>query len=115
MNRTTPWKTLVGVLGALYVELLRVLRRGMSFVWRHLLLVVDRIRMVFTQSPCHLPVIPGQGLFLLLPVLTQPIRRILLSLRFPRTQLGALSSLRRTWGGQERRDPSQSSQQSRGC
>lgn len=92
MNRTALWESTVGVLGPLCLVCLRVLSQGMEFLLRCLLLFVNRIRMLFTSSTCHVPLIPGQGLFLLLPILTQPIGRILLNLRPLRTQRSKLDN-----------------------
>lgn len=79
MNQTRTWRSTFAALARLPVGFLHILNRGMEFLWRNLRKAPNRIRMLLAQICCHLPAIPGQGLFLLLPTLVAPIGRMILS------------------------------------
>ena len=60
------------------------INRGIELLEPRLRSLGGRTRAVFSQSFFHLPVVPGQGLFLLLPVLVKPVA-------------GAVQRLRSAW------------------
>jgi hypothetical protein len=79
MNQTGTWRSTFAALAHLPVDFLHILNRRMEFLGRNLRKAPNRIRMLLAQFCYHLPAIPGQGLFLLLPTLVAPIGRMVLS------------------------------------
>ena len=79
MNQTRTWRPTFAPLAHLPVGFLHILNRGMEFLGRNLRKAPNRIQRLLAQFCCHLPAIPGQGLFLLLPTLVAPIGRMILS------------------------------------